>query len=176
MTKVCPLKLLRAHQSVTTTDGDDFMFRGFNGRLVAKNRGKTTPMAIAIKYAQYMRYLSLWFGGILGLAPKEFKGQYGSPSNRIGFASAGCKADIPVELWGQHGAWASFKSPKRYTKRDVKSLLSISIAAMKLPSPIMNAPLALPFDIRDDDNTSTTFDVLGDSIPIVEGVPMNSFR
>ena len=45
---------------------------------------------------------------------------------------------------------------------------------MKLP--IMNVPLALPFDIRDDESTSTTFDVLDDSIPIVEGVPTNTFR
>jgi hypothetical protein len=62
-------------------------------------------------------------------------------------------------------------------KRDViKSLLSVSLAAMELPSPIMNAPLASPFDIRDDESSSTIFDVLDDSIPIVEGVPTNSFR
>ena len=61
-------------------------------------------------------------------------------------------------------------------KRDVKSILSISVAAMQLYSPIINAPFALPFDIRDYENTSTTFDVLDDSILIVEGVPMNSFR
>jgi hypothetical protein len=53
-------------------------------------------------------------------------------------------------------------------KRDVKSLLSVSLAIMKLPSPIMNASLALPFDIRVDESTSTTFDVFDDSIPIVE--------
>ena len=47
---------------------------------------------------------------------------------------------------------------------------------MKLPSPIMNARPALPFDIRDDENTSTNVDVLEDSIPIVEGAPTNSFR
>ena len=60
------------------------------------------------------------------------------------------------------------KSQKRYTKRDVKSLLSISLAAMQLP--IMNEPLALPFDIRGDESTSTTFDVLDDSIPVVKGI------
>ena len=27
-----------------------------------------------------------------------------------------------------------------------------------------------PFDIRDDESTSTTFDVLDDSIPIVKGI------
>jgi hypothetical protein len=79
-----------------------------------------------------------------------------------------------VELWGQHGDWASFKSPKRHMKRDFESLLSVSKAAMKIP--IMNEPLALPFDIRDDKSTSTTSDVLDDSIPIVEGVPTNTFR
>jgi hypothetical protein len=47
---------------------------------------------------------------------------------------------------------------------------------MQLPSPIMNTPLALPFDIRDDESTSRKFDVLDDSIPIVEGFPTNSFR
>jgi hypothetical protein len=34
--------------------------------------------------------------------------------------------------------------------------------------------LSLPFDIRDDESTSTTFGVLDDSIPIVEGVPTNT--
>ena len=91
-------------------------------------------MALAIKYAQYMCYLSLWFGGILGLTPEEFKSQYGSHSGRIGFASAASIAGIPVELWGQHGDLASFKSQKRYIKRDVESLLSVSKAAMSTPT------------------------------------------
>jgi hypothetical protein len=59
-----------------------------------------------------MRYLSLWFGGILALNPEEFKSQYGSRSGRIGYASAACNAGIPVELWGQHGDWASFINKK----------------------------------------------------------------
>jgi len=59
-------------------------------------------------------------------------------------------------------------------KRDVESLLSVSKAAIKIP--IMNKPLALPFDLRDEESTSTTFDFLDDSIPIVEGVPTNAFR
>ena len=110
---------------------------------------------------------------LLGLTPEEFKGQYGSQSGRIYSASAASNDDISVELWGHHGDWASFKSQTRYMKRDVKSFLSICAAAIKLP--IMNDPLALPFDIRDDESTSTTFDVLNDSIPIVEGVPTNTF-
>jgi hypothetical protein len=71
--EVYPLKLLRALQSVTYPDGYDFIFRGFNGRLVVKNPGKTAPMVIAIKHTQYMRYLSLLFGVILGLTPEELR-------------------------------------------------------------------------------------------------------
>ena len=61
---------MRTLQCTPNPDGDDFIFRGFNGQLVAKNPGKTTFMVIAIKYAQFMRYLSLWFDGILGLTPE----------------------------------------------------------------------------------------------------------
>ncbi len=93
--------------------GDDYILRGFNGRLVDTNPGKTTPTAMAIKYAQYMCCISLWFGGILGLTPEEFKGQDGSQSGRISSAFAASNADIPVELWGQHGDWASFKNQKK---------------------------------------------------------------
>ncbi len=35
--------------------------------------------------------------------------------------------------------------------------------------------LSSPFDIRDDKSSSTTFDILDDSIPIVEGVSSNTF-
>jgi hypothetical protein len=122
-------------------EGDDFIFRSFNGRLVAKNPGKTTPMVMAIKYAQYMRYLSLWFGGILGLTPEEFK-VHGSQSGRIDSASATSNAGIPVELCVQHGEMASFKSKKRYMKRDVESLLSVSKAVMSTPT-TLNKPLEL---------------------------------
>ena len=58
-------------------------------------------------------------------------------------------------------------------ERNVESLLSYSKAAMKIP--IMNEPIKLPFDIRDDESTSNTFDVLDDSISIIEGVPTNAF-
>ena len=36
--------------------------------------------------------------------------------------------------------------------------------------------LSSPFDIRNGENSSTTFDVLDNSIPIVEGVSSNTFR
>ena len=59
--EICTLKLSRALQNFSNQEGGDFIFRGFNARLVAKNPGKTTPMKMAIKYAQYMRCLSFWF-------------------------------------------------------------------------------------------------------------------
>ena len=37
-------------------------------------------------------------------------------------------------------------------------------------------PLELTFDIRNDDSTATTFDVLDESIPFTEGVPTDAFR
>jgi hypothetical protein len=61
-------------------------------------------------------------------------------------------------------------------KSDVKSLLSLSLPAKKQPSSLIDIPSALTFEIRDNTTTSTTFDVLDDSIPIVEGVPIDSFR
>jgi hypothetical protein len=71
--EVCPLNLLRALRSVITPDGDDFIFCRFNGRLVAKNTGKTTPMVIAIKYAQNMRYLLFVLEVFLGLLRKNLR-------------------------------------------------------------------------------------------------------
>ncbi len=83
-------------------------FCGFNGRLVAKSPQKTTPSAVPIKYDQYVRYFSLWFGEVLGISTQEFKAQYGSQSGRSGGASAASNADIPIELWGQHAWWLGF--------------------------------------------------------------------
>ena len=60
-------------------------------------------------------------------------------------------------------------------KRDVESLLSVSKAVMNTPT-TSSKTLELTFDIRDDESASTIFDELDDSIPIVEGVPTNTFR
>jgi hypothetical protein len=64
--EACLLRLLRSLslKSVANSDGNDFIFRGFNGSLVAKNQGKTSPMITIVRYAQYMRYISLLFNGI----------------------------------------------------------------------------------------------------------------
>jgi hypothetical protein len=110
-------------------------FCGFNCRLVAKNPQNTIPYDVPIKYDQYVRYyLSLWFGEVHGISTQEFESQYGSQSGRSGSALAASNADIDLKLWGQHGDWATFQSQKRYMKKYIKALLSVSLAAMKVPS------------------------------------------
>ena len=57
---------------VTRGDGDDFIFRGFNGRFVITSPEKTVPGPTFISYAQFSKYLVLWFSASLWLSPKEF--------------------------------------------------------------------------------------------------------
>jgi hypothetical protein len=96
---------------------------------------------------------------------------------RSGGASAASNADISVELIAQHGDWASFESQKRYMKKDIKSLLSVSLAAMELPSTSSkeDIPIDVCLDVRDDsgESDSTAFD---DSIPSMDGIPINAFH
>jgi len=132
---------------------------------------------MAIKYQQYMRYHSLWFGGVLGLSVEEFKAQYGSQSGRIDFALAASSSGISVELWRQHGDWESFKSKKKHVKRDIKSILSVSLDDMDQPSssiPIGNA-LDVPPDVRMDNGVFDSLEVVDDSIPLKKGIPLNIF-
>ncbi len=63
--------------------GDDIFFVVLNGRLAAKNPGKRTPMLLVIKYAQYMRYFSVWFGSTLALTPEEFKKPNMAPNRAV---------------------------------------------------------------------------------------------
>ena len=71
---ICPLKLLLKLKDMDPKSGCDSspIFCGFNGRLVAKNPQKTIPFDVPIKYTQYVRYLSLWFGEVLGISTQEF--------------------------------------------------------------------------------------------------------
>ncbi len=120
--------------------------------------------------------MSLWFGEVLGIFTQEFKAQYGSQSGRSGGASAASNVDIDLELWGQHGDWASFNSQKRYMKMDVKDPLSVSLAAMNVSSSItLNADKDIVLDARDDmdDSHSTHFD---DTIPSMDGIPVLDFH
>ena len=75
---VCPLKLMKRRMLVTRGDGDDYIFRGFIGRCVITSPGRTVPGPNFFSYAQFSKYLALWFGASLGLSPKEFSKIYGS--------------------------------------------------------------------------------------------------
>ena len=115
---ICPLKLLLKlkHSDVNATSSNP-IFCGFNGRLVAKCPQKRLFQHYLSNMMKYARYLSFWFGKVLGISTQYFKTQYGSQSGISGDASAASNAGIPIELWGHHGDWASFKSQKRYMKK-----------------------------------------------------------
>ena len=80
---VCPLKLMRRMMLITRGDGDDYIFRGFNGRCVITSPERTSPGPCSISYAQFSKYLALWFGASLGLSPKEFSTAYVSQSGLL---------------------------------------------------------------------------------------------
>jgi hypothetical protein len=144
--------------------------------LVAKDPQKTVPSKVPIKYAQYVRYLSPWFGEVLGISTQELKTQYGSQSGRSGGASAASNADIDLELWGQHGDWASFNSQKRYMKKDVKALLSVSMAVMIVPSTsTIDVDKDIALDARDDMDDSQ-FAPFNDTIPSMDGILVQAFH
>ena len=107
---VCPLKQTRRMMLVSRGDGKDYIFRGFNGRCVTTSPERTVPGPSFISYAQFSKYLALWFGASLGLSPKEFSTVYSSLSGRSGAASAASNAGVSMELRGQHGDWKSVKS------------------------------------------------------------------
>ena len=58
-------------------------------------------------------------------------------------------------------------------KRDIKSLLSVSLAAMDQPSSSMLVPMDVSLDVRLDDGIVN--DVEDDSIPSMDGIPSKSF-
>ncbi len=76
--EVCPVRLLRELDKLVESDPKSIRFRGFNDRLVANSSSKTLPYIEKIKYDKSLRYLSLWFGGVLGKSPKEFRKQFGT--------------------------------------------------------------------------------------------------
>ena len=60
-------------------------------------------------------------------------------------------------------------------KKDIKSILSVSLAAMDAPSSSkIDIPIDLTLDVRDDsgDSDSTNFN---DSIPCMDGIPAYAF-
>jgi len=143
---MCPLKVMRRMMLVTRGDGDDFIFRGFNGRSVITSPEKMVPGPIFISYTKFSNCRALWFGASLGLSPKEFSTFYGSHCVCSGVASATSNARVSMELWGQHGDWKSVKSQKNYMKRYPEAILSVSTAAIVvLPAAIQSgSSLELP--------------------------------
>jgi hypothetical protein len=100
---VCPMRLLRQLRAYTGGAKELHVFRGINGRIVAKNPGRTAPGPHTISYDQMLRFMGLWFSGALGTSVALFKKQRATQSGRSGSASAAANAGIPAELWGQHG-------------------------------------------------------------------------
>ena len=74
----------------------------------------------------------------MGISPTEFLSLYGSQSDRIGGASTASKAGIFLELWGQYGDRKSAAAQRCYMKRNVPSILYVSLAAMgeRIPPPV----------------------------------------
>jgi hypothetical protein len=64
---VCPLKLMRRRMLVTRVNEDDYIFKGFDGRCVITSPERTVPVPNFISYAQFSKYLALWFSASLGL-------------------------------------------------------------------------------------------------------------
>ena len=92
---VCPVRLLNQLRTYTGASEELHVFRGFNGRLVAKNPGRTEPGPLKITYDQFSRYLGLWFSGVLGTSVASFRKQFGTQSGRSGNASAVANAGVP---------------------------------------------------------------------------------
>ncbi len=121
-----PVRLLRELGRLVESDPESILFRGFNGRLAAKSPSKTLPYIKKTKYDRSLRYLLLWFSGVLGTSPEEFRKQFGIQSGRSGGASAASNAIVAVELWSQHGDWNSCASQECYMERDRVSILSVT--------------------------------------------------
>ena len=100
---VCPVRMLRELEIHTGGSEELYVFRGFNGKLVAKSPRTTAPGPSKITYDQYLRFLSLWFSGVMKITVQDFRKQFATQSGRSGGASAASNAGVPAELWGQHG-------------------------------------------------------------------------
>ena len=68
----------------------------------------------------------------MGVTVAAFRKQFATQSGRSGGASAAANAEVPAELWGQHGDWKTMDAQKRYMKTHPTRLLSVSRAAMGL--------------------------------------------
>ena len=142
------------------------MFQGFDGRLVRRAAADTRPSGSVLKFSQYRRYLSIWFG----LSPDEFLSKFGSHSDRIGGASAAANAGVPMERWGQHGSWRSTSAQRSYMELSEENILSVSRAITADPT-----VLDVCDSNQDDDESPSSGDGDGGD-PVVEGTPEGIFR
>ena len=110
----CPVGLLRRLYAWTRSSSSDLLFQGFDGALVRRFPERSIPSGSAITYPQFRRYMSQWFGPIVGLSPAAFLKEFGSQSGRSGGASAAANAGVPWERWGQHGSWQSASAQRAY--------------------------------------------------------------
>ena len=104
---MCPVRLLQRLRIYTGGADGLYVFRGFNGRSVSTILGRTVPGPNKITYDKLLRYLSLWFSGVMGISVEVSRKQFAMQSGRCGGASAAANSDVPKELWEQHGVWKS---------------------------------------------------------------------
>ncbi len=106
----------------------------------------------------------------MGFSVEAFRKQFSTKSGRSGDASAAANSDVPVELWGQHGDWKTMDAQKRYMKSNKTKLVSVSLAAMSLPTSL--AP-----DVRTEGGSAVApLPAAGDDAPPgVVGVPKGTF-
>ena len=103
LSAVCPLRLMRELQIYTGESNDLYIFRGFNGRLVARSPRTTAPGPKKIKYDQFLRFVMLWFSGVMGVSVANIRKPFATQSGRSGGVSAASSGGVPVELKGQPG-------------------------------------------------------------------------
>ena len=131
---ICRGRLLREMRVYTGGLNDMFFFLEFNGRLVAKSSRTIAPWPKRIAYDQYLRFLSIWFNGFIGISVGVFRKQFSTQSVRSGFAPAASNTGVPAELWRQHGDRKSLTAQARNVKCDTAQLFSLSRAVMHLPT------------------------------------------
>ena len=132
------MRLLRELKTYPGGSEGLHVFRGLNGRMVAKSPRSTAPGPKKITYDPFLRFMSLEFSGVMSVSLATFRKQFATQSGRSGGASAAFNAGVPAELWGHHGDRKSWEAQKCYIKTDTPRLLSVSLAAMgppKTPAP-----------------------------------------
>ena len=165
-----PCEITTELENYTGGSGELHVFRGFIGKLAAKSPRNTAPGPKKITYDQFLRYLSLWLSGVMGVSVEAFRKQFSTQSGRSGGASAAANSDVPAELWGQHGDKKTMDAQKRYMKSNKTKLLSVSRAAMGLPRGL--AP-----DVRTEGGSAVAPPLAAgdDAPPDVVGVPKGAF-